>query len=216
MPPPSTISGMQIGETKKRRAIRALGTLLLIADLMFVLVCGAAQLRTDLDPLVTPLSAYLTGPGGEYVRAAYYLMALGLLGLAWASYFATSAAQRSALAAILFATAGIALAPVAITALFAHTPNEEAARFLHHIAALITFMCLCFGMPLLSMRWRRDPRLRGGSAGVVLAWAAFVWLWVYVIYHGLPSGTMQKVLIVLILAWLGWTARQLLRASRSP
>jgi len=199
-------------ETARRwPLIRALAALTLTADVVFTLVCGAAQLwRGDLDPLVMPLSAYLTGPGSEYVRAVYYLMAAGLLGLAVAGFLATPSSNRSALAAVLFGSAAAALPPVAVTALFAHTANEEIARFLHHLAALITFMCLCFGMPLLSMRWRREPSVSRGTAGVVLAWAAFAWLWVYVIYHGLPSGSMQKILIVLILTWLGWAALQLL------
>lgn len=200
--------------TQRWRVVRALAALMLVADIVFALVCGAAQLwRTDLNPLVMPLSAYLTGAGGEYVRAAYYFMASGLLGTAIAGYLATQASLRSALAAVLFATAAIALPPVAITALFAHTAYEETARFLHHLAALITFLCLCFGMPLLSMRWRRDPHFRHTATGVTLAWAAFVWLWAYVVYHGLPSGSEQKILIVLILAWLGWASWQLLRVS---
>lgn len=203
-------------ENNQRRSIvRALAALTLTADIVFIVVCGAAQLwRNDLDPLVMPLSAYLTGPGGEYVRAAYYFMASGLLGLAVAGFLATPVRNRSVLATVLFCTAALALPAVAITALFAHTANAEAARFLHHLAALITFMCLCFGMPLLSTRWRREPRVSRGSVGVVLAWAAFAWLWIYVIYHGLPSGSMQKILIVLILAWLAWASLQLLRASR--
>lgn len=194
--------------------IRALAALTLIADVIFTLVCGAAQFwRSDLDPLTMPLSAYLTGPGGDYVRLVYYVMAAGLFCLAIAGFLATPARNRSALAAVLLGVSAIALPPVAITALFAHTEYQQPAHLLHNMAAQITFLCLCFAMPLLSMRWQRKPCVSRGLTGTVLAWAAFTWLWVYVLYHGLPSGSMQKVLIVLILAWLGWAAWQMLRAS---
>jgi len=202
--------------SQRRRTIRTLAALTLAADVVFTLVCGAAQLwRSDLDSLTAPLSAYLTGPGGEYVRLVYYAMSVGLLCLAIAGFLATPRRNRSALAAVLFGVAAIALPPVAITSLFAHTEYEEGARYLHHLAALTTFLFICFGMPLLTMRWRREPSVSRGSAGVMLAWTAFAWLWVYVIYHGLPSGSMQKILIVLILAWLGWASWQMLRASRA-
>lgn len=198
------------------RTIRALAACALAADVLFALVCGGAQLwRGDLDPFVMPLSAYLTGPGGDYVRLVYYAMAAGLLCLAIAGFLATPARHRSLLAAVLFGMAAIALPPVAITALFAHGERQHLARLLHNMAAQITFLCLCFGMPLLSMRWRREPRVSRSDLGTGLAWAAFVWLWVYVTYHGLPSGSMQKVLIMLIIAWLGWAAWQLLRAGKA-
>lgn len=200
--------------SRRWRTVRILAALTLAGDALFTLVCGAAQVwRGDLDPFTAPLSAYLTGPGGEYVRLVYYAMATGLLCLAIASFLATPTRNRSALAAVLFGAAAVALPPVAITALFAHTEYEEGARYLHHVAALSTFLCLCFAMPLLSMRWHREPRVARGTAGMALAWAAFAWMWVYVIYHGLPSGSMQKILIVLILAWLGWAGWQLLRVE---
>jgi len=71
------------------------------------------------------------------------------------------------------------------------------------------------GMLLLSSRWLHDARMRvGRNAGVVLASLAFVQMWVLALWKGLPPGLTQKALIVLILLWLGWIARQLWRASR--
>ncbi len=212
---PRFLPPARMDTTRRWPLIRALAAVTLTADAVFALVCGAAQFwRSDLDPLVMPLSAYLTGPGADYVRLAYYVMAAGLLSLAIAGFLATPARNRSALAAILLGVAAVALPPVALTALFEHTDYQQLAHLLHNMAAEITFLCLCFAMPLLSMRWHRAPRVSSSWAGAVLAWAAFAWLWVYVIYHGLPSGSMQKILIVMILAWLGWAAWQLLRARR--
>lgn len=188
--------------------------LLLLAVMAFLGICTAAQLlRTDLDWIAIPLSTYLYGFGGGYVRAVYYLMAAGLLAFAWASYAVTAAAQRTMLASLLFAAAGIALPVVAITELFRGTSYEELAFMTHKITAPATFLWLSFGMLLLSARWRRDPRMKKGSQpGIVLAWVATFVLWFQVLVPGLPNGVMEKLAIVLILLWLGWAARRLLVA----
>lgn len=90
------------------------------------------------------------------------------------------------------------------------------ARLIHGEAAQTTFLCLVVAMLVLSTRWLRDPRMqRGRYLGVTLAWLAFVQMWVLALWKGLPPGLTQKTLIVLILLWLGWVARQLWRVSLS-
>ena len=190
--------------------------LMAIAVAAFIAVSGAAQFwRTDLDPLAVPLSIYLTGPGGAYVRLTYYLMGAALIAFAAGAYQATTAPLRSALALVLFTVPGLLLPMVAATELFKDTPQGNLAAFIHGEAAQATFLTLSFGMLLLSSRWRRDPRL-GASRypGLILAWLATITLWLQVFMRNLPHGLMQKLLIVLILLWLGWAARQLLRATR--
>jgi len=189
--------------------------LLLFTVTAFALICGAAQFwRHDLDPIAVPLSIYLTGPGGEYVRLAYYLISVGLLGFALGSYRATAPALRSRLASALFAGAGLALPIVALTELFAGTPHENQARLVHGLAAQATFLWLSFGMLLLSARWRRDPRLSAGTApGWILAWLATIVLWLQVFLRDLPHGLMQKLTIALILVWLAWAARHMRRGA---
>jgi len=184
--------------------------------LVFALTAGVLQwTRADLDPIAMPLSAYLRGPGGGWLRAAYYLMASALACLAWAGFRGMQPAGPSGLASALFLVAALALPVVAVTVLYEHTPQEELARLIHGLAAQTTFLCLVMGMLLLSSRWLHDARMRvGRNAGVVLASLAFVQMWVLALWKGLPPGLTQKALIVLILLWLGWIARQLWRASR--
>lgn len=197
--------------------IRPAAYLMIAALLAFAAVCGAAQYwRTDLDPMAVPLSIYLTGPGGAYVRLTYYLMGAALIVFAMAAYRATAAPVRSELALVLFTVPGLLLPVVAATELFKDLPRENLAALVHGLAAQATFLTLSFGMLLLSSRWRRDPRLSASRhAGLSLAWLATVALWLQVFVRNLPHGLMQKLLIVLILLWLGWAARQLLRAARS-
>ncbi|GLQ94819.1 DUF998 domain-containing protein [Dyella acidisoli] len=196
--------------------IRPAAYLMIAAVIAFAAVCGAAQYwRTDLDPIAVPLSIYLTGPGGAYVRLTYYLMGVALIVFAVPAYRATAAPLRSALALVLFAIPGLLLPVVAATELFKGTSHEDLAALIHGLAAQSTFLTLSFGMLLLSSRWRRDPRL-GVSRypGLLLAWLATVALWLQVLMRNLPHGLMQKLLIVLILLWLSWAARQLLRSTR--
>jgi hypothetical protein len=190
--------------------------LLIIAIANFALTAGILQwMRSDLDPVAMPLSAYLVGHGSPWLRTAYYVMAASLAALAWASYRVTEVSQRSRLVSGLFVAAAFTLPPVAITTLYAHGPQENLARLIHSMAAQTTFLCLVMGMLLLSSRWRRDLRLRHHSrAGVVLAWLAFVQMWLLALWKDAPQGLTQKLLIALILLWLGWVTRQLLRVTR--
>lgn len=197
-------------------AIRPAAYLMIFAAFAFAAICGAAQFwRTDLDPVHVPLSIYLTGPGGSYVRMTYYLMGVALIFFAAGSYRATAIPLRSGLALALFAIPGVLLPVVAATELFKGTPYETLAGLIHGLAAQSTFLTLSFGMLLLSSRWRRDLRLHASRhLGVSLAWLATGVLWLQTFMRTLPHGLMQKLLIVLILLWLAWAARQLLRAAR--
>ena len=197
--------------------IRPAAYLMIAAVIAFAAVCGAAEYwRTDLDPIAVPLSIYLTGPGGAYVRLTYYLMGAALIVFALGTYRATAAPLRSTLALALFTIPGLLLPVVAATELFKGSLQENLTALVHGLAAQATFLTLSFGMLLLSSRWRRDPRL-GASRylGLSLAWLATIALWLQVFMRNLPHGLMQKLLIVLILLWLAWAARQLLRVARS-
>jgi hypothetical protein len=190
--------------------------LMIFAIIVFAAVCGASQFwRTDLDPIAVPLSIYLTGPGGAYVRLTYYLMSAALVYFSVGAYRATRSTLRSGLALILLALPGLLLPVVAVTELFRGTSYESAGRLMHGLAAQSTFLMLSFGMPLLSSRWRRDPHLSTSRyLGILLAWLAMAVYGVQLTIHTLPRGLIEKLLIVLMLAWLGWAARQLLRAAR--
>ncbi|WP_165488563.1 MULTISPECIES: DUF998 domain-containing protein [Dyella] len=198
--------------------LRLASLFLLSASAYFALVAGILQwTRSDLDPVAIPLSPYLVGPGGAWLRSAYYAMALAILCMAVAGYRATMPASRSLLAAILFGGAGLALPVVAVTELYLGTPHESAAQLIHGLAAQATFLWLSFAMLLVSGRWRRDPRLQRGSAtGVALAWLATAALWSMVFARSLPHGLMQKLTIALVLLWMCWAVRQLWRTTQDP
>lgn len=196
--------------------IRRAAYLMAIAVLVFTGVCAAAQFwRTDLNFIRTLLSTYLRGPGGVYVRSVYYLMAAALLAFAWAVHEATLQTRRSLLASLLFAGAGLILPIVAASELFSDTPYHALAKIIHRSTTLATFLWLSFGMVLLSSRWLRDQRMKEGSRfGLVLAWLATFVLWFQVLVSIFPNGLMEKLAIALILIWLGWASRHLLRATQ--
>jgi hypothetical protein len=201
---------------RKAVTIRQAAYLMAIAVIVFSGVCAAAQFwRTDLNFIRTPLSTYLRGPGGVYVRSVYYLMAAALLAFAWAIYEATLRTRRSVLASLLFAGAGLILPIVAASELFSDTPYHALAKIVHRSTTLATFHWLSFGMVLLSSRWLRDQRMKEGSRfGLALAWLATVVLWFQVLISVFPNGLMEKLAIALILIWLGWASRHLLRAAQ--
>lgn len=196
--------------------VRHAAYLMAIAVIVFTAVCTAAQFwRIDLNPIHTPLSTYLRGPGGAYVRFVYYVMAIALVGFAWAIYEATVRPRRSLLASLLFGGAGLILPIVAASELFSDTPYHALTKIIHRSATLATFLWLSFGMVLLSSRWLRDQRMKDGSRfGLSLAWLATFVLWFQVLVSVFPNGLMEKLAIALILIWLGWASRHLLRAAQ--
>jgi len=196
--------------------LRFSATLLLVAVVDFAVTALVLQVtRTDLNPIAMPLSAYLKGEGGAWLRAAYYLMACALAVLAWASYQATRPDLRSGLASALFFAAALALPVVAATELYMRGPNRDLARIIHDQTAETTFLCLTVGMMLLSSRWLRDPRKRRDAyVGLIVACMAFVQLLILAFWKVMPQGVTQKLLIALILLWLGWASQQLNVAVR--
>jgi hypothetical membrane protein len=191
--------------------LRLSARLLLIAIADFAVTSLVLQVtRTDLNPIAMPLSAYLKGEGSAWLRAAYYLMACALAVLAWASYQATRPDLRSGLVSALFFVAALALPVVAVTELYMRGPQGDLARIVHGQAAQTTFLCLTVGMMLLSSRWLRDPRMRGDAyVGLTVACMAFVQLLILAFSKVMPQGVTQKLLIALILLWLGWASQQM-------
>ncbi|OOG43119.1 hypothetical protein B0E52_09180 [Rhodanobacter sp. C06] len=185
-----------------------------LAGMLVFLATGiAAQgLRPELDWTRVPNSYYLIGPWGGMVRTGYYAMALALILLGVGAYRTLSPATRSAAPLLLFVAGGIALA---VTAL-AHTDTWNRPPtlhgYVHGVAAQAAFLCTATAMLLQSWRLRGDAHWRGWFRPA-FAWAAmcFVLLWVQAFWRALPRGLSQKLLILLILAWLLAAAWRLLR-----
>lgn len=177
----------------------------------FVVVATAAQVgRQDLDPVAVPLSAYLTGPGGPALQAAYVALALGMVLLGIGLRRALIPAARSAAPVLLFALGAVGLVVTA----FAVTPTPL-ERFVHGIAAQTAFLATAAALPMQAWRFRLDPRWRR-HAGAMLAWGliAFAALWGHALWREAPRGATQKAVVLLIVGWLLWTALRLRRERR--
>jgi len=190
--------------------IRRLGTTAGAGLLIFVAGALMVQwLRPDLDWIDAPLSFYLLGAHGHWLQAAYFVLAgsLGLIG--GGCYLALPAARRSAAPWLLFVTAGIGLCVTALahSNLPGHPPTLEG--WLHGTAAQATFLCVTVATMLQSWRLRATPRWRPHFApAFALALAGFIGIWVDALWHGMPRGLEQRIVVALILAWLllaaGW------------
>jgi hypothetical protein len=195
---------------------RRMGSLVLCAVVLFVLVCTAAQLlRDDLDWLRAPLSFYLAGAYSAWVKAAYFALGSGLALLGLGYYQALAPTARSGAPLLLFVIAGLALG-VTAGADSATTPGKMSLEtWLHGLAARTAFLCLTVAMLLQAARLRRDPAWRHRFAvAFALAMACFVAMWVHALWRDAPRGLTQKIVIVLILAWLALAASWLRRTRR--
>jgi hypothetical protein len=184
------------------------GLICLVAVLVFLSTCIVLQwLRTDLDWRQDPLSAYLKGPYGGWLRLAYYSLSMALILLGAGLYRVLQPQARSAVPAVLLALAGIALALTAISETDLPLLDHDQENQLHRLAAMTTFLSVTSAMVLQSWRFHYDAIWRVHVAlALPLAVASFIALWIYAYWHGMPEGLRQKTVISMILLWLGIAA----------
>lgn len=210
----STLRNVRASSARFRRAvIRHSGLIALVAVIVFVSTCALMQwLRTDLTWWDAPLSYYLKGEYGEWVRAAYYGLSVALMLLGEGLYRALRPHARSVLPALLLWLAGIALAVTAITETDLPYLDHEMENQLHRVAALTTFLSVTTAMMLQSWHFRGDAAWRQYfGVAFPLAVASFIALAVYAFWRDAPEGLAQKTVIAMILLWLGFAARWLQR-----
>lgn len=190
------------------RTARVLGVFALAGVLAFAVAALALQgLRADLDWRAAPLSLYLLGAHGAWLKAAYFGLAAGLVALGIAGYAGLSSAARSGAPVLLFCGSGAALAVVAIAD--SRLPGQDATleSLVHGIAAQAAFLCVAVAMLLQSWRLRFDAAWRHRfMPAFVLAGVAFVALWMHALWRDAPRGLTQKFVVLLVLAWLGAVA----------
>ncbi|MFC6841738.1 DUF998 domain-containing protein [Xanthomonas theicola] len=194
---------------------RAAGALAAVLCLLFLGVALALQLsRADLHWQQATLSLYLHGPGGLLLRIVYVLLAVGIVALAAGLYAQSPSAARSAAPPLLFAGAALGLCGVAIGDSYLPQRAPLLAPLLHALSAQAAFLCVTTAMLLQSAWLRRQPPWRGlAVAAPALAAAAFVALWVHVLWRAPPRVLTQKLAIALILGWLLLVAYRLWRPA---
>ncbi|MGP1666731.1 MAG: DUF998 domain-containing protein, partial [Rhodanobacter sp.] len=189
----------------------------LVGLLFFSTVAITVQgLRNDLDWIQTPLSFYLLNAYGHWLQAAYFVLAGALCTLGAGYYLALDARHRSAAPWWLFSCAGAGLCVTALahSDLPGDTPTLQG--FVHGVAAQTAFLCVSVAALLQSWRLRAEPHWRiHFRPAFALALAGFIALWIDALWHGMPRGLEQRLVIALILIWLFWAANAL-RCSRAP
>jgi hypothetical protein len=205
-------AGMQM--VQEGLVVRRLGHAALAGLALFV---GAAlavhALRGDLDWQRAPLSFYLLGAHGDWLRAAYFALTATLAGLGIGVYAALEKSARSAAPLLLFAIAAVALCTTAVAD--SHLPGRAPTLegLVHGVAAQTAFLCVTTAMLLQSWRMRLDAAWRHRFArAFALAVVAFAALWGHALWSAAPRGITQRVVVALVLLWLalvaGWLGRR--------
>ena len=191
-------------------SVRWIGTAVALAVVVFAAMALALQcVRVDLDWVRNTLSAYLTGPHGAWLKAAYFLLSCALVLLGLGYHGAVAAPARSRVPALLFAVAGVALTITALADTSSHSDRSGSRLegMVHNAAAALTFLAVTVAMLVQSWQLRRDDAWRHRFAALFsLAVACFAGLWIFVFWHAAPRGLTQKLLITAILAWLALAA----------
>jgi hypothetical protein len=184
--------------------IQRLGTMAFAGVLVFIAVATIVQWqRQDLSWFDAPLSFYLIGQWGHALQAAYFVLATSLVLLGWGYYRVLPRSARSSAPWLLFSWAGLSLCVTALahSNLPGRAPTFEG--WLHGTAAQAAFLCVTVATLLQSWRLRAAPRWRQRfMPAFVLALVGFAGIWVDALWHGMPRGLEQRIVIGLILAWL--------------
>jgi len=183
---------------------------------VFCVVALAVQwLRVDLFWMKAPLSFYLVGEYGGWLKAAYVGLALALLLVGLQFRHALRPGARSDLAPWLFGTSALAVLITAFAETHLPGTTKTTAGFVHAVAAPIAFLTVAVGMLLQSWYLRFDPAWRHRFAlAFLLALVAFAGLWVHALVREWPRGLTQRGVILVILAWLALAATWLRAAAR--
>ena len=197
----------------------ALSGLLALAGVLHFLVAAAAVnvLRVEYVASDAPLSLYLSGDWGLWLRAAYYGLAVGVAALGSGLWRTLVPPARRVLVPVLLACGGVALV---VTATWPGPapghPATPLGELIHGLSATTSFLLVGTAMLLQSCVLHRDPHWRPLAALLlVLAVLAFGGLWLHALWRELPRGTSQKTVIALYLAWLGLAGWRLGRMGRS-
>jgi hypothetical protein len=198
-------------DIRRHVTVDRLGKIAFAGVMAFVMVCGIAQfLRADLDWIRAPLSFYLIGPGGWWVKAAYLALSASLVAIGTGYGKTPVTVDRALLPSVLFWVSAVSLAITALSDTATHRGEVSLHSKIHAAAAAVTFTCVTTAMLLQSWRLRIDPvRSDRFRPMLLLAATAFIALWLYALTHLLPKGLMQKIVIGLIIAWLGLAALML-------
>jgi hypothetical protein len=200
------------------------GLICFVSVLVFVSSCVLLQwLRSDLDWRMAPMSSYLKGPYGAWLRLAYYGLGVGLVLLGHGLHRTLRQPLRSPLPMRLLAVAGVALVVTAVTETNLPGLTRSQELVLHQLAALVTFVSVTVAMLLESWRFQDHAAWRPYYR-VAFPWAvaSFVALAGYACGRGmpasleLPEGLFQKIVITMIMLWLGFAAWRLRCAQLAP
>ncbi|WP_338419815.1 DUF998 domain-containing protein, partial [Vulcaniibacterium tengchongense] len=195
---------------------RRLGHAALLGTLAFALgVLALHALRPELPWRLAPLSFYLAGPYGAWLKAAYCALALALAALGLGCYAVSTPQRRSAAPAVLFVAGAAALVTTALAHTYLPGQPPTIEQFVHSVSAQAAFLCTTVAMLLQAWRFRADPVWRGRFVpAFVLAALCFVAMWVHALWRELPRGLGQKAVVAAIWLWLALAALWLRRAGR--
>lgn len=186
-----------------------MGTGISLAALTWFVACAVAVhlRRPELDPVHSQMSLYLVGVWGPLLQAAYAVLAIGMIALAWSLRNAVVPALRSGAPLLLFVLGGLSLTITACAWMDLPGVDRSVEGLVHGISAQAAFLFATTGMLLQALRLRADPQWRA-VARWALPWAAlcFASIWLLALWRDAPPGLAQKAVIGLILTWLACVA----------
>ena len=193
-------------ESQGRLRVAALLALLAIVGIAGYLLNVAALhfLRSDVNPLLEPVSNYAVGPYGSLLTAADIGSGLAALALTFGLYLTVAPPGRSYVGLFLLALYGVS---VLLAGIFPIDVGGEATTFgiIHNIVGNISFFGFPIAVILLSLGMGKDERWRSFRRRALALSMVVVLTVILTIVGsnlGIGYGVTQRIFNVAALVWM--------------
>ena len=193
------------------KQVATFATVTMVGAAYFALIIIALHfIRSDLNPISWPTSAYAVGPNSFLMTSAFFSMGLASFALVVALHRALPGQARSRIGLVLLGAWAIGVLIAMIFPMDADGAPETLSGMIHQSTGPLTFLTLTLGMILLSWRFRQDakwrPLYRTALALSLVMLVAFLATFIGFVTGAGFLGLTQRIALATAVTWMLLTA----------
>jgi hypothetical protein len=163
-------------------------------------------LRSDLNPISQPTSAYAVGPNSVLMSSAFFSMSVASLALVVALYQGVAPPTRSMVGLVLLGAWAGGVLIAMIFPMDVEGAPQTMAGTIHQTSGPLTFLSLTAGMLLVSRRFKQEGRWRSlyrlAMILSLLMLAAFLATFLSFVTGSGLLGLTQRIALATAVTWM--------------
>jgi len=171
-------------------------------------------LQPEFDPIRAPGSAYVLGPYGAWVTSSYFALSAAHLGMARCLALELPPGRMRWIPVIIFCVVACGGVLAGTFPMDYPGPPQTLSGRLHAIGGALSFPPWVIGVLIASFLARRDPRWADVSRSLLVLSLGAVGMFALLVSSFLIlgfAGYAQRLVLLLLSAWLVVVARHLIR-----